>query len=298
MTTTDADRARATKVLREVDLGTHGPWEGYAERTVIAMLAFATPPMVAESGEAIPQAGGCAYEGATDRSKLRAAIKQTEYKYFGDYEMSDGQRDAVDTLVEFAEQALSSQATDGKDAAAEPSKAVPTWMKRAIQFIDRCDSDVSDYDDMHADAEHLLTDGYALFGLEPEAACIATLERQDLATPAALTSVDLITDLRQAIGELHNLHFNVAGPRTYAAIETLEKVAAALRALPASQGAREGKLVERLTWEATSLRDAEKSTLKVKMLTMSHDSAKELARLLEDASTALTPSPVVGEGKP
>jgi Lar family restriction alleviation protein len=35
-------------------------------------------------------------------AKLAAAIKATEYKYFGDYEFSDDQHDAVDTLVEFA----------------------------------------------------------------------------------------------------------------------------------------------------------------------------------------------------
>lgn len=41
-----------------------------------------------------------------DRAKVEAAIKATEYKYFGDYEMSDDQRDAVDTLVEAARAAL------------------------------------------------------------------------------------------------------------------------------------------------------------------------------------------------
>jgi hypothetical protein len=33
---------------------------------------------------------------------IAAAIKATEYKYFGDYEMSDGQREAVDTLADVA----------------------------------------------------------------------------------------------------------------------------------------------------------------------------------------------------
>lgn len=33
---------------------------------------------------------------------VAAAIKATEYKYFGDYEMSDDQRAAVDTLVAVA----------------------------------------------------------------------------------------------------------------------------------------------------------------------------------------------------
>jgi len=43
--------------------------------------------------------------------KLRAAIRKTEYKYFGDYEMSDDQRAAVDTLVEFAERHLAMKRT-------------------------------------------------------------------------------------------------------------------------------------------------------------------------------------------
>lgn len=34
--------------------------------------------------------------------RIPAAIKATEYKYFGDYEMSDGQRDAVEVLVQAA----------------------------------------------------------------------------------------------------------------------------------------------------------------------------------------------------
>lgn len=41
-------------------------------------------------------------EISTDlRLKLEAAIDKTEYKYFGDYEMSAIERDAVDLLVEF-----------------------------------------------------------------------------------------------------------------------------------------------------------------------------------------------------
>jgi len=38
--------------------------------------------------------------------RVAAAIKATEYKYFGDYEMSDGQREAVNTLVEVARNRL------------------------------------------------------------------------------------------------------------------------------------------------------------------------------------------------
>lgn len=48
--------------------------------------------------------GQCAY--CDDCEKLEAAIRRTEYKYFGDYEMSDDQREAVDVLVEFARTAL------------------------------------------------------------------------------------------------------------------------------------------------------------------------------------------------
>ena len=36
------------------------------------------------------------------REAIEAAIKKTEYKYFGDYEMSDDQREAVDILVDVA----------------------------------------------------------------------------------------------------------------------------------------------------------------------------------------------------
>jgi len=37
---------------------------------------------------------------------LWSAIKATEYKYFGDYELSPDQSKAVDTLVEFAKRHL------------------------------------------------------------------------------------------------------------------------------------------------------------------------------------------------
>jgi hypothetical protein len=49
--------------------------------------------------------------------KLAAAIKTTEYKYFGDYEFSDDQHNAVDTLVNFARHgitALSASAAEGE----------------------------------------------------------------------------------------------------------------------------------------------------------------------------------------
>lgn len=41
-----------------------------------------------------------------EEAAVRAAIAKTEYKYFGDYEMSDDQRDAVDVLVATAHQWL------------------------------------------------------------------------------------------------------------------------------------------------------------------------------------------------
>ncbi|MGI4792929.1 MAG: hypothetical protein ACRYG8_02370 [Janthinobacterium lividum] len=40
------------------------------------------------------------------REQVEAAIKATEYKYFGDYELSDVERAAVDTLVSIARQHL------------------------------------------------------------------------------------------------------------------------------------------------------------------------------------------------
>lgn len=40
---------------------------------------------------------------------LSEAVKATEYKYFGDYEFSDDQRKAVDTLVDAANAILSGQ---------------------------------------------------------------------------------------------------------------------------------------------------------------------------------------------
>lgn len=43
------------------------------------------------------------------REALEDAIKTTEYRYFGDYEMCDMQHDAVNTLVAFAREALEGQ---------------------------------------------------------------------------------------------------------------------------------------------------------------------------------------------
>lgn len=46
--------------------------------------------------------------GGVDAVAVRAAIRETEYKYFGDYEFSEAQRDAVETLVEVANLYLAS----------------------------------------------------------------------------------------------------------------------------------------------------------------------------------------------
>ncbi|UEP43180.1 helix-turn-helix domain-containing protein [Burkholderia sp. B21-005] len=58
------------------------------------------------------------------RSKIEAAIKATEYKYFGSYEFTETQHDAVDVLVEAARTLLSSQLIapqpPSADAAAAP----------------------------------------------------------------------------------------------------------------------------------------------------------------------------------
>lgn len=43
---------------------------------------------------------------------LKAAIKATEYKYFGDYELSPDQWAAVDTLVAFAQHHLKSPTSE------------------------------------------------------------------------------------------------------------------------------------------------------------------------------------------
>ncbi len=49
---------------------------------------------------------------STQDEQLREAIRATEYKYFGDYEMSESQRKAVDVLVSHAEASLALKADD------------------------------------------------------------------------------------------------------------------------------------------------------------------------------------------
>lgn len=53
---------------------------------------------------------------------LSEAVKETEYKYFGDYEFSDNQRKAVDTLVDAAKAILSGQLV--------PVPSVEAWQLR------------------------------------------------------------------------------------------------------------------------------------------------------------------------
>tara|TARA_R110000787_G_scaffold68426_1_gene153093 strand:- start:166 stop:630 length:465 start_codon:yes stop_codon:yes gene_type:complete len=52
--------------------------------------------------------------------EIASAIKATEYKYFGDYEMSDEQRDAVEVLVTASQH----MATARNDALREAAKAI------------------------------------------------------------------------------------------------------------------------------------------------------------------------------
>ena len=68
----------------------------------IAAEALANLPQQAETDEG---------------DRIAAAIKATEYKYFGDYEMSDEQREAVDVLVETAKRYALSTPTSQPPAA-------------------------------------------------------------------------------------------------------------------------------------------------------------------------------------
>jgi hypothetical protein len=74
------------------------------------------PESVAEAREVDPEAAW-------------AALKKTEYKYFGDYEFSPDQREAVDTLVAYAEQQLSTAAHYADIIkAAERAAEVMEWL--------------------------------------------------------------------------------------------------------------------------------------------------------------------------
>ena len=78
-----------------------GPWEhcggcsGRIGPIIAAQINFLAHPPVADAA--------VAGEGVMP-SEIAEAIRATEYKYFGDYEMSDDQREAVDVLVRFAQQ--------------------------------------------------------------------------------------------------------------------------------------------------------------------------------------------------
>ena len=63
---------------------------------------------------------------------VAAAIKATEYKYFGDYEFSDDQREAVDVLVEVARHRLATaEAASGAGEAAAFKRGAEA-MQRAL----------------------------------------------------------------------------------------------------------------------------------------------------------------------
>lgn len=73
-----------------------------------------------------------------DREAVERAIKATEYKYFGDYEMSDDQRAAVDTLVAVARALI---ATPQSVPAPED---MPT-MRAAFRTTESCGGDKPSY---------------------------------------------------------------------------------------------------------------------------------------------------------
>lgn len=90
------------------------------------------------------------------RSKIEAAIKVTEYKYFGMYEFTEAQHDAVDVLVEAARTFLSAPhiapQPPSADAAAAPEDERAAFNADALDF--------------EPDARHAVADmaniGYAL----------------------------------------------------------------------------------------------------------------------------------------
>ncbi|CAM2167886.1 hypothetical protein BLAT2472_10734 [Burkholderia latens] len=66
------------------------------------------------------------------RSKIEAAIKATEYKYFGSYEFTESQHDAVDVLVEAARTLLAAP-----HIAPQPAQAAEAvgWFDKALNQI-------------------------------------------------------------------------------------------------------------------------------------------------------------------
>ena len=79
---------------------------------------------------------------AGERAAIERAIRHTEYKYFGDYEMSDDQRDAVDQLVLTARRYLAASSTSstdvGEDEVRQVSRAIHEHLSRRdiMQYLD------------------------------------------------------------------------------------------------------------------------------------------------------------------
>ncbi|VWC78367.1 hypothetical protein BLA17378_03737 [Burkholderia aenigmatica] len=73
------------------------------------------------------------------RLKIEAAIKATEYKYFGMYEFTEAQHDAVDVLVEAARTLLSAPhiapRPPSADAAAAPADARAALLRDALFYL-------------------------------------------------------------------------------------------------------------------------------------------------------------------
>lgn len=75
--------------------------------------------------------------------RLAAAIKATEYKYFGDYELSPDQWDAVNTLVDHAKQCAGLQPIAwmyerngvSKYHAQRSPEMAPAWTETPLYFI-------------------------------------------------------------------------------------------------------------------------------------------------------------------
>lgn len=142
---------------------------------------------------------------------------------------------ALDRLEQFADVALGNAMEVSRllDAQArieaQAWRPLQSWIKEAMRFIDLCDADAADYADngLHDHAENLMERGFAFFGAG-ERDSLATIERMDLEVVPPVTRIEAIEALREAVGELQNLYFNAAGPRTFAAIDKLEALKRAL----------------------------------------------------------------------
>jgi hypothetical protein len=68
-----------------------------------------------------------------ERAAIERAIKATEYKYFGDYEMSDDQREAVEQLVLTAQRYLAlTEASRWREIAEAIQRARDLAMKQTL----------------------------------------------------------------------------------------------------------------------------------------------------------------------